>query len=156
GSQTSWDEGEEEELEDEFRENHATAEEGEPEASAEVELEPEVLEQEPEAVGGSSSSSEIPAFDTFDEDLEPADHKFVDRPSPPPKALMRAVRREMSVLRSGLSGGEGVVAPILVRTYASRSDLFRAMVVGPPGTPYADVPFFFDLALSPQPGAQRS
>jgi len=42
------------------------------------------------------------------------------------------------------------VAPIIVRTYASRCDLFRAMVVGPPGTPYAEVPFFFDLALSPQ------
>merc|ERR1719253_1057365 len=58
-----------------------------------------------------------------------------------------AVRREMVVLRKGLEGSEGVAAPILVRTFSSRSDLFRAMVVGPPDTPYALVPFFFDLAL---------
>merc|ERR1719222_1398164 len=52
------------------------------------------------------------------------------------------------VLKKGLlDGGEGVSAPIIVRTFSSRSDLFRAMVVGPPETPYADVPFFFDLAL---------
>lgn len=104
--------------------------------------------------GGSSSSTSRPetlALDTFDEDHEPLDHKFVDNPSPAPKVLMRAVRREMTVLRKGLlDRDEGVVAPILVRSYASRSDLFRAMVVGPPGTPYADLPFFFDLALSPQ------
>ncbi|CAE7840756.1 UBC23 [Symbiodinium sp. CCMP2592] len=103
---------------------------------------------------GSSSSTRAPeilAFDVLQEDLSPRDHKFVDRPSPAPKVLMRAVRREHSVLQKGLlDGGEGVVAPIMVRTYSSRCDLFRAMVVGPPGTPYSDVPFFFDLSLSPQ------
>ncbi|CAE7544838.1 UBC23 [Symbiodinium sp. KB8] len=103
---------------------------------------------------GSSSSTRAPeilAFDVLQEDLSPLDHKFVDRPSPAPKVLMRAVRREHSVLQKGLlDGGEGVVAPIMVRTYSSRCDLFRAMVVGPPGTPYSDVPFFFDLSLSPQ------
>eukprot|EP00913_Durusdinium_trenchii_P031433 g29428.t1 len=93
----------------------------------------EADESEPSMSSGGSSSStarpEILAFDTFDEDLEPSDHHFVDRTPPPPKALMRAVRRELSALRTGLlDGGEGVVAPIMVRTYASRSDLFRAMV----------------------------
>jgi len=54
----------------------------------------------------------------------------------------------MVVLRKGLlDGSEGVPAPIIVRTFSSRSDLFRAMVVGPPETPYANVPFFFDIAL---------
>lgn len=113
-----------------------------------------VVQQPQMETGGSSSSTSRPetlAVDTFDEDHEPSDHKFVEFPSPAPKVLMRAVRRELTVLRKGLlDGDEGVVAPILVRTYASRSDLFRAMVVGPPGTPYADLPFFFDLALSPQ------
>lgn len=120
------------------------------EASEQMPMEAEVAETS----GGSSSSTarpEVIAFDTFDEDLTPVDHKFVDRPSPAPKVLMRAVKREMLVLRKGLlDGEEGVVAPIMVRTYASRSDLFRAMVVGPPGTPYAHVPFFFDLAMSAQ------
>ncbi|CAE7689032.1 UBC23 [Symbiodinium pilosum] len=102
---------------------------------------------------GSSSSTRAPEILAFDvlEDISALDHKFVDRPSPPPRVLMRAVRREHSVLQKGLlDGSEGVVAPIAVRTYSSRSDLFRAMVVGPPGTPYSNVPFFFDMSLSPQ------
>merc|ERR1719387_1914454 len=55
----------------------------------------------------------------------------------------------MMVLRKGLLEGseQGGTAPIIVRTYSSRSELFRAMVVGPEKTPYALVPFFFDLAL---------
>lgn len=56
----------------------------------------------------------------------------------------------MGVLRKGLLDGSaesGCTAPIIVRAFSSRSDLFRAMVVGPEGTPYANVPFFFDLAL---------
>mmetsp|Transcript_45800 Transcript_45800/g.129549 ORF Transcript_45800/g.129549 Transcript_45800/m.129549 type:complete len:239 (+) Transcript_45800:1-717(+) len=57
---------------------------------------------------------------------------------------MVAVRREMNVLRKGLLAG---AAPIVVRAFAARCELFRAMVVGPPGTPYAHVPFFFDLSL---------
>ncbi|CAE7198227.1 UBC23 [Symbiodinium natans] len=121
---------------------------------AESEEEFEHCEQpQSETSEGSSSSTRAPEILAFDvlEDVSPCDHKFVDRPSPPPKVLMRAVRREHSVLQKGLlDGGEGVVAPIAVRTYASRSDLFRAMVVGPPGTPYSDVPFFFDMSLSPQ------
>jgi len=80
--------------------------------------------------------------------VEPTDHYFVQHSTLGTRALMMAVRREMVVLRQGLlEGSEGVPAPIIVRAFSSRSDLFRAMVVGPPETPYANVPFFFDLAL---------
>jgi len=77
------------------------------------------------------------------------DHAFLSGAPLPTRQLMAAVRREMVVLRKGLLDGceSGSTAPIIVRTYSSRSDLFRCMVVGPPGTPYALVPFFFDLAL---------
>lgn len=106
--------------------------------------------------GGSSSSRASPfsgsgpaAFDAFDEDVEPLDHAFLTGAPLPTRQLMAAVRREMVVLRKGLLDGceTGSTAPIIVRAYSSRSDLFRCMVVGPPGTPYALVPFFFDLAL---------
>lgn len=106
--------------------------------------------------GGSSSSSSSPfgpsapsAFDAFDEDMEPSDHHFLTDAPLATRQLMAAVRREMVVLRKGLAEGpdRGSAAPIIVRAYSSRSDLFRCMVVGPPGTPYALVPFFFDLAL---------
>lgn len=104
--------------------------------------------------GGSSSSSaaagegaEVLAFDVFGEDVEPVDHFFATHETMGTRSLMMAVRREMVVLKKGLLEGSEGLAPIIVRTFSSRSDLFRAMVVGPPETPYAFVPFFFDFAL---------
>jgi ubiquitin-conjugating enzyme E2 O len=89
------------------------------------------------------------AFDVCEEDVEPTDHFFSSNAPLATRQLMAAVRREMAVLRKGLSDGsqKGSAAPIIVRSFASRSDLFRCMVVGPPGTPYASVPFFFDIAM---------
>lgn len=93
-------------------------------------------------------TSDILPFDVCEDDVEPTDHRFFNQTTLGTKALMMAVRREMVVLRKGLlEGSEGCAASIVVRTYSSRSDLFRAMVAGPPDTPYAHVPFFFDLAL---------
>lgn len=90
--------------------------------------EPEEPEpEEPlETQGGSSASM---ALDVF-EDL-PADHAFADRSAPAPRVLLRAFRREMATLRAGLLSTEGLVAPIVVRSYASRSELFRAMAGWP-------------------------
>jgi ubiquitin-conjugating enzyme E2 O len=53
----------------------------------------------------------------------------------------------MASLKKGLLDTCAGPAPIVVRAFGSRSDLFRAMVVGPPDTPYSHVPFFFDFAL---------
>mmetsp|Transcript_80069 Transcript_80069/g.166537 ORF Transcript_80069/g.166537 Transcript_80069/m.166537 type:complete len:751 (+) Transcript_80069:2-2254(+) len=114
------------------------------------------------AFSSSSASKAAPAevqnvledilpFDMCAEDVEPTDHSFASTPASSSKSLMTAVRREMVMLKKGLlDGSEGVPAPIIIRTYNSRSDLYRAMVVGPPGTPYADVPFFFDFGLPPE------
>mmetsp|Transcript_131351 Transcript_131351/g.366197 ORF Transcript_131351/g.366197 Transcript_131351/m.366197 type:complete len:991 (+) Transcript_131351:168-3140(+) len=107
----------------------------------------EGLSQEGSACS-SAAPEEILPFDVCEEDVEPSDHYFLQHSTLGTRALMMAVRREMMVLRKGLlEGSEGVPAPIIVRTFSSRSDLFRAMVVGPPETPYAFVPFFFDLGL---------
>merc|ERR1712008_646575 len=101
-----------------------------------------------EASCSSGTIAEVLPFDVCDDDVEPSDHYFLQNSTLGSRALTMAVRREMVVLRKGLlEGSEGVPAPIIVRTFSSRSDLFRAMVVGPPETPYAYVPFFFDLAL---------
>lgn len=122
------------------------------------------------AAGGLASNVAAPAegpaelvpFDVCDENVEPTDHFYISHATLGTRALMMAVRREMQVLRKGLlsegtggassssSGCRPNSAPIVVRTFSSRSDLFRAMVVGPPDTPYAYVPFFFDLALPPE------
>jgi len=97
-----------------------------------------------------SESSALVAFDVCDDDVEPLDHFFLSHVTFGTRQLMMAARREMVVLRKGLlEGQDDAPAPIIVRTFASRSDLFRAMVVGPPGTPYEHVPLFFDLALPP-------
>lgn len=39
---------------------------------------------------------------------------------------------------------------IFVRAYEERMDLFRAAIIGAPGTPYHDGIFFFDIFLPPQ------
>ena len=36
-----------------------------------------------------------------------------------------------------------------MRTYEDRTDLMRALIVGPEGTPYASAPFVFDIYLNP-------
>lgn len=91
------------------------------------------------------------APDAFDmTEVEPTDHHFCSEPSAPSRSQSAAIRREMGVLRRGLPDADEAsgTLPIVVRAFESRSDLFRAMVVGPPSTPYADVPFFFDICLS--------
>jgi len=90
------------------------------------------------------------AFDVCDEDVDPSDHHFLRHAPLATRVFTAAVRREMVVLRKGLSESMSPSAPIIVRTFSSRTDLFRALVAGPPGTPYADVPFFFDVALPPE------
>jgi len=79
--------------------------------------------------------------------VEPVDHHFLSRATASTRPFMSAVRREMACLKKGLLEGSSGPAPIVVRTFGSRTDLFRAMVVGPPDTPYSHVPFFFDFAL---------
>ncbi|GAA6004968.1 hypothetical protein JCM11491_002293 [Sporobolomyces phaffii] len=61
----------------------------------------------------------------------------------PSKSFMSRVRKEHGVLASSLPPN------ILVRAYESRLDLMRCLIIGPPGTPFQNAPFLFDLFLSP-------
>ena len=47
---------------------------------------------------------------------------------------------EWQQLQSGLPA-DG----IYIRAYETRLDLLKMMIIGPAGTPYTDVPFFFDV-----------
>ena len=49
--------------------------------------------------------------------------------------------KEWGLLQSSLPEGIWVIAS------EATMDLFRAVVLGPAGTPYADIPFFFDIHL---------
>lgn len=78
------------------------------------------------------------------ESAVPLDHKFVGHPPPSSsKLLAKRMRREFEMLSSGLPDG------ILVRSFDSRLDLLRALIVGPAHTPYQAALFLFDLHLPP-------
>lgn len=76
----------------------------------------------------------------------PANHKFLNRPGPSQqsKSFTKRLRREADMMASGLPDG------ILVRSFESRLDLLRALIVGPPHTPYEAALFLFDLYLPPE------
>jgi ubiquitin-protein ligase len=76
----------------------------------------------------------------------PANHKFLNRPGPPQqsKNFAKRIKRECDMMASNLPDG------ILVRTFESRLDLLRALIVGPPHTPYEAALFLFDLYLPPE------
>lgn len=58
----------------------------------------------------------------------------------------KAIQREHKILSAPASVPEGV----FVRSWESRMDLFRVLIVGPAGTPYTSAPFVFDIALPSQ------
>jgi hypothetical protein len=61
-----------------------------------------------------------------------------------PAAFSKVAQKQWKLLASGLPQGIYVVA------FASRTDLLRALIIGPSGTPYQDAVFVFDLQLSPE------
>jgi len=56
----------------------------------------------------------------------------------------KTCQKQWKLLQAGLPVG------IYVAAFAERVDLLRAFVVGPPGTPYQDAAFVFDLQLPPE------
>ena len=74
-----------------------------------------------------------------------ADHRF-KAPPPAPADLVawsKAVRKEWRVLSSSLP------ANVWVRVFEARTDLLRAAMLGPEGTPYHDNVFVFDFSFGP-------
>ena len=95
------------------------------------------------AASGSSAAEGNPA--SVDE-LLLADHRFKAPASPPADlvAWSKAVRREWRTLASSLP------ANVWVRVFEARTDLLRAAMLGPEGTPYHDNVFVFDFSLGPR------
>lgn len=58
-------------------------------------------------------------------------------------ALLKRIASEHKMLAAGLPKGE-----IFVRTYESRLDILRCLIIGPADTPYEFAPFLVDLHLS--------
>jgi ubiquitin-conjugating enzyme E2 O len=78
---------------------------------------------------------------------EPPPDQFAVKETPPASsaAFLRRVMREHRILSTSLP-----VKEIYVRTYESRLDLLRCLIIGPTGTPYEYAPFVVDLQLGPE------
>lgn len=123
--------------EDDGDEAHDMSEDDEP-PKAEAAPKGDAMEAAAGKEDGEISDS-YPAFEVLE--TSPADHAFRDEPST--TISPKVVGKEVRTLLKGLPQDGSIV----IRGYEDRADLCRAVVFGPPGTPYAGVPFFFDIFL---------
>lgn len=73
----------------------------------------------------------------------PTSHGYYDTYPTLHTSLLKRIQKEHRILSSSLPSG------IYVRTWESRLDVFRALIVGPRGTPYEHAPFVVDLRVPP-------
>ena len=74
----------------------------------------------------------------------PDDHHFTSTSRPLTASLMRRIAKENEIIQQSLPDG------MFVRTWESRLELLRVLIVGPYDTPYEFAPFVFDLQYGPQ------
>lgn len=88
-----------------------------------------------EAVSGAPSSFLV--LDTS----PPSDHRYLHHSAVSSTAFMRRIAKEHKILRGSLPPN------IFVRTWESRLDLLRVLIIGPNDTPYEYAPFVIDFHL---------
>lgn len=71
----------------------------------------------------------------------PADHHYLGSTSSSSSTFMRRIAKEHKILRNSLPPN------IFVRTWESRLDLIRVLMIGPTDTPYELAPFIIDFHL---------
>jgi ubiquitin-conjugating enzyme E2 O len=72
----------------------------------------------------------------------PRDHHYIDHSTSSSSTFMRRIAKEHKILRTSLP------PDIFVRTWESRLDLLRILIIGPSDTPYEFAPFMVDFHLS--------
>ncbi|GFF34965.1 hypothetical protein IFM58399_04051 [Aspergillus lentulus] len=86
-----------------------------------------------------SPSTCPPGFSVLESD-PPCDHHFISASSRGKSGLrMSRIRKEYEILETSLPPG------IYVRSWESRIDLLRVLIIGPQGTPYEYAPFVIDF-----------
>lgn len=99
--------------------------------------------------------SSVQSLASFLPDAEPPSFLSLERGAPPDQfrctqepststAFLKRIAREHRILSTSLPHRE-----IYVRTYDSRLDLLRCLIIGPLDTPYEYAPFIIDLHLGP-------
>jgi len=73
--------------------------------------------------------------------VPPDDHHFITQTAAASSTFMRRIAKEHKILRNSLPSG------IFVRTWESRLDLIRVLMIGPSDTPYEYAPFVIDFHL---------
>ncbi|EPS42780.1 hypothetical protein H072_3237 [Dactylellina haptotyla CBS 200.50] len=92
---------------------------------------------------GLANNATSPANFFILEGSVPSDHAFIGQPVMEQSvAFLRRINKEHKILQTSLPDG------IFVRTWESRLDLLRVLIVGPRNTPYELAPFVFDFHLS--------
>ena len=71
----------------------------------------------------------------------PSNHQYLSQSAASSSVLMRRIAKEHKILRNSLPPG------IFVRTWESRLDLLRVLMIGPNDTPYEYAPFVIDFHL---------
>ncbi|KAJ6257097.1 Serine/threonine-protein kinase [Drechslerella dactyloides] len=118
-------------------ENHVTAE------PTTIEPEPAGQASAGEAARPRTTRKSPPKFSILDQPV-PSDHAFVGHPAVEQSStFLRRINKEHKILQSSLPD------EIFVRTWESRLDLLRVLIVGPRNTPYELAPFVFDFQLGP-------
>ncbi|CCG81721.1 putative Ubiquitin-conjugating enzyme [Taphrina deformans PYCC 5710] len=77
-------------------------------------------------------------------ELEPTDHAFVNELLNRRSQALKRIAHEYKALATSLPPG------ILVRSFESRMDLLRVVILGPSGTPYEYAPMLFDFYIPPE------
>ncbi|KAH1635577.1 hypothetical protein KXX59_003952 [Aspergillus fumigatus] len=91
------------------------------------------------AQSSTSPSTCPPSFLVLESD-PPSDHHFISASSRGKSGLrMSRIRKEYEILETSLPPG------IFVRTWESRIDILRVLIIGPQGTPYEYAPFVIDF-----------
>ena len=76
------------------------------------------------------------------EDDPPTDHHYYGEFHMEATNIAKKATKEQKIMKSSLPDG------VFVRTWESRLDLLRVLVIGPSGTPFEHAPFLFDLQLA--------
>ncbi|KAF5866349.1 hypothetical protein ETB97_012515 [Aspergillus alliaceus] len=105
----------------------------------EVQTQVSKAEDSPFILSSPFPSSCPPGFSLL-ESSPPSDHHFLSSSIGGISRLrIKRIQKEFGILRTSLPCG------IFVRTWESRVDLLRALIIGPQGTPYEHAPFVIDF-----------
>ncbi|KAF9893124.1 hypothetical protein FE257_012535 [Aspergillus nanangensis] len=85
------------------------------------------------------SPSSLPAGFSLLQTSVPSDHHFLSNVSGATGLHIRRIQKEYGILQSSLPPG------IFFRSWESRMDLARVLILGPQGTPYEHAPFVIDF-----------